>query len=715
MPILMAMGGLTFSPVLIYQFGILVFTAAGWGYWVWLGCRVYQRPGRYGWLWSGLTGFAANALFLQAMVYADLPLGYSAWYGLIVASGGIGALGWRWVKAEWRPSFRTRRELLMMMALGIATVALQGWALWRVGAGDYYGRGKYDLATYVQTAQFLSDEPYSLEPENIGLQPWLVRGLTMKQSRLTQSVVHGYLAVISRTDSQRAYGILSIFYTMLPALCAFALLRMLSLGRWAAWMGALWIAWLPATSHIHLENFFSQITVLFVFPALAGLWLESRGPSRLIVISSAILTAFLHGGYTEYFLLGWGLLFFIMLMAPGLSLRQKTFWYPAILAGSLLLNPYYSFISFEYVRAQVEHVTNPTFLAELAMESGTWRGLVFNFFDFSGLSERASVVIAGTMALAGCCGCFSGRRRCRFLLGILLAPVGAIAVMLAAKELPKYPFAKLTASFAPIFAIMVSLGVYCVCARLLGLRFQRASRATAVIMAMLALFSAVGTWRQQQEVIGNGYFLSKINTESMKAARHFMVQNPSLTYIIGGTDPLGAAWLCYYARASDVYLLNNAIGDIGLYSEMFWCRRVPAGLRSFVYVDEQGVISTGPLVPSPSLEVINPQWIMSQGLNYIYGSGQPMKLQIRRHDQQPDLMRRLLEFTVTCDSAAQSRVFRWRVGTQTGEVVFSSHMTATIPLELKSGVNECTVVVQAADDGRSVPFFLQKMDLSERP
>ncbi|MEO6995934.1 MAG: hypothetical protein ABI273_20185 [Lacunisphaera sp.] len=703
-----------FLPTIAIQLGLLVMTSAGWGYWVWLTFRVYEHPRRFGWLWCGFTGFAGNALFLQAFVYADLPLSYSAWYGLIVAVGGLVAMTWRWIGGEWLPSKCTRREIIFMAAVGGGALLLQGWALGRIGPDDYYGRGRYDLSTYVHTAQLLSDEPFSLEPENIGLRPWMMTGVVMKGTRITQSVVHGFLAVIAQTNSQQAYGALSVFFAAIPALAVFAVLRILSLGRVNAGLGALWAAWLPAVSHTHLENFFSQITVLFVFPVMAGTWLESRGVSRLAIASTVVLLAFLFGAYTEFLPLGWALLFCILLMTPGIALSRKAVCCIAMVAGAFVLNPYYSFISVEYIYEQVGQIRDPAFLAELARDSGTWRGFIHDFFDFAWLPETTCALITGMMALLYCCALGAGKRRSRFALGISLAPLGIVTVLLAAKELPKYPFAKFLASFSPLAVIILVLGIYFLCARLFRSSVRWARIASAGVLGLLATISAIGTWRQQQAVVANGYFLDQINTNSMRAARRFMAKNPRLTYIIDASNPLVAAWLSYDARGSDVYLRNSEIGDIGLYSEMFWCRRVPAGLRSFVQVDDRGVISVGELSPSPSLAVVNSRRVFSNGTNFIYGSDRPIDFVVDRHDQTHGDVRMVLEFTVSCPPPPNdgSAVLRWAFADQTGENVLTGQDVITVPLSLAPGRNRCTIAVTSAKSSRPLSYFIQKIDLS---
>ncbi len=683
--------------------------------WVWLTFRVYANPGRFGWLWCGFTGFAANALFLQAFVYADIPLSYSAWYGLIVALGGIVAIALRWIGGEWLPSRRTRGELLFIAVVGVGGFALQGLALGKIGPADYYGRGRYDLSNYVHTAQFLSDEPFSLEPENIGLRPWLMNGLVLKRGRITQSVVNGFLAVIAKTNSQQAYGSLSVFYAMIPALAIFALLRILSVDRINAGLGALWAAWLPAVSHTHLEVFFSQITVLFVFPVIAGAWLESRGLSRLAIGSTVVLSAFLFGAYTEYFPIACALLFCILLMTSGVTLSKKAVCYVAMVAGALVLNPYYSFISIEFVYRQIGLARDPAFLSELAKDSGTWRGFIHNFFDFSWLPETACAGIGGIMMVLYCCALGAGKRRGWFVLGISLAPLGIVTVLLAAKELPKYPFAKLLASFSPLAVIILALGIYFLCIRFFRSRIRCGRIASAGVLGIMATISAIGTWRQQQAVVANEYFLGQINTTSMRAARRFMAKNPSLTYIVESNNPLVTAWLCYDARASDVYVLNSEIGNIGLYSEMFWCRRVPAGLRNFVQVDDHGVISVGELSPSPSLAVVNSRHVFSNGTNYIYGSDRPMDVDIDRHDQDPGLVRMILEFTVSCNPSPNdgSTVLHWTFGRQTGEITLTGKNVITLPLNLSPGRNRCTLAVSSAKSNHPVPYFIQQIDLSK--
>jgi hypothetical protein len=696
------------------QFFLLAFTATGWGYWVWLVGRERSPSGRFRWLWCGLIGFCANMLFLQVLVYADLPLRYSAWYGLIVAAGGVAAFVVRCLRGGARLLRASRRDVLALGCVGLLAIGLQGWALGRCGAREYFGRARYDLATYVQTAQFLVDEPFSLDESHIGLRPWLARGLAMKGSRLTQSVAQGYLAVVAGSDAQQAYGALSVFCAILPGLCAFAILRLLSLGRLAAALGALWVAWLPAVAHIHLENYLSQAMVLMVFPALSGLWLESRGELRLGVFGSAILLGFLFGAYPEYFPFGCAALFFVLLFTPGLGWRKKLGGYAVILAGALLADPYFTFIAADFVRVQLQSAADPAFLASLAVESGTWRGWVRNFFDFAGLSQGACAAIAvGLGGIAfGSLGGGNSRRR-RFVAGIILTPCLASLAMLAFPELPKYPFAKLTASFAGVFALVVILGLQQGLARLCRPGIRRARPLLAGVLALGLIASAAGTWRQQDEVVRRGYFVARVDGPAIRAARTFLTEHPRATYLLGGRDPLALAWLCFFARGSDVYVADDAVGDIGLYSELFWCRRIPAGLKSVVQVDSGGALSFADYEPSPVLVVADPQWTAETAAGPVSGSRAPMKIEIRRRGGNPELAAVRFEFTVRCLRAANQPVrLRWEADGRAGQLAFAGQTSATVGLRLRAGSNYCSIAVCSAAAGGPVDYYLEKMNLS---
>ena len=257
--------------LILAQLALLLLTVWGWGFWLWKFSRAARFPGwkRHGWFFFGLAGFMSCVLFLHALIYFDLPLKHTSWVGLLIAVAGVlGSLGSRLRRPPpRRPMHRLhRREIVAAGLLFVTVFGFQSAPLFHLGPGNYYGSAHTDQVNYVLLAEFLTEKPYSTTDRDIGLQPWLVKALALKGSRLGQSVANGYLGVVSLSDAKRSYGVLSIFIVGVGALSVFVMARVLSVPRLLAMLVGIWWGVLPAVTKVHLDGFFSQTCILFVFP-----------------------------------------------------------------------------------------------------------------------------------------------------------------------------------------------------------------------------------------------------------------------------------------------------------------------------------------------------------------------------------------------------------------------------------------------------------------
>jgi hypothetical protein len=163
-------------------------------FWILRGCRVL-RPGD--WLWVPFVGLAAIICPLQTLVvFADLPLARTApwlWgcagvvWGLMLAS------------RRGRTSLATVPQRILLFAL-LAYLG-QGVGVAARGVERYRGNLHSDQYHYLVLAQFLMDEPFSLEWATVGQRPWLVVAMHTKGDRIGQSIVQGFFAVSAGRDA----------------------------------------------------------------------------------------------------------------------------------------------------------------------------------------------------------------------------------------------------------------------------------------------------------------------------------------------------------------------------------------------------------------------------------------------------------------------------------------------------------------------------------
>jgi len=692
--------------LLLWQFFCLLVTAAGWGVWVW---NFAGRPAplrRSAWLWCGLGGFCAHALVLQGLVYLDVPIARTAWPAFAVAWAGLATAAWRGWRGRSTGSGRGWREARWYAGVFLIVIAVQSIGLFWVGPADYYGKGRYDQANYVVTAQFLVERPFSTAGGDIGLHPWLAKAIETKEQRITQSVAHGALAVVSGVDAQQSYGAISVFFIGLAGLAVTAWLRAWAVPRWLAAIGGAGAALGPAVTTLQLDCYYSQASTLFILPALAGL-LTTRGPLRTWQRAvAALLLAFLIGAYSEIAVVGAGLVVSLRLMAavPWRRRGQDLGW---IFAGALLANPGYLSRLPRFLLQQGVHMRDPNLLAALVPESGTWPGWGRLFLDLpDGGPGDVVVVAAGVLILALMIGAVW--RRNRMLLATLIVPVGVLVWLLLLPVLAKYPFAKLGAGFAPLWLGTAVLGLAATGRRLTGIQI-----ALALVFLGAGVASAM---RQQAQVIRREATLAELDSAGIHRARAEVSAHPERTYLVVTDRPLVAQWLCFFARASEVYLDRRHLGDRVVPSETYAFRRLPAGGAALWWLDLrlQGPVASHQSACTVRVRGATEEGTATFGRYYLVRTA--LELEINRPDADPALLPVWLDFVGTAmPGAAACELELADAGGKRQHTVVTGPRLLRFPLVLSHGINRYTLHVQPGRNQAAVAGGLVVQSLSLDP
>ncbi len=567
--------------LLAWQFFCLLLTAAGWGVWIWL---LAGRPAPFrqlAWLWCSLAGFCAHALALQGLLYLNQPLAWTAWLGMGIAiAGGLTGI---WLATKHRTA-RSRVgwiDARLLLAVGIAAFAIEAAGVIAVGTCDFYGKGRYDQANYVTLAQFLADRPFATDVSDIGPQPWLVRPLELKDQRITQSVAHGALAVVSGGDAQRGYGAMTAFFASLVAVAVAAWLRCWSVPRPLAAIGGLGAALGPAVTNLHLDGYFSQASTLFVLPALVAVLGVRRPLNRLEHIVAALLLAFWIGAYSEVAIIGVAVAGILRLTArgPWPARARELLW---IGAGALVVNPGYGSRLVAWLVIQWTQVKDPHHLELLVPGSGTWWGWSRLFLDLPVESGPKWLMFAAggiVLALVAWAALRLPPRR-RMLLWVTLGvPVALLAWLAIQPVLAKYPFAKLLAGFAPLWIGTAMLGVVA-----LG-RMRRWQQ--ALLAAVLLGAGAVSTLPLYRDLLRGEGVLAELNSTALHRVREEARLHRDRNFLVVADHPLVAQWICYFARNSHVYLDRRHLGDRIVPSETYPFRRLPLAKTPLWWLDPQ--------------------------------------------------------------------------------------------------------------------------------
>jgi hypothetical protein len=244
-----------------------------------------------------LVGLSAIICPLQALVvFADLPLAQN--HGVVRASAGLG-WGLMLASRRGRASLGTVPQRIILFAL-LAYLG-QGVGVAAVGVARYRGNLHSDQYPYLVSAQFLMEEPFSLEWDTVGARPWLVVAMSTKNDRIGQSIVQGFLAVTAGRDSPDLF-----FPTLLlgPALmvpAVFLLGPQCGLPRrWTTW-AALAAGAVPGVEYLVSMCFLSHtLCVPTLVAFLAGVirlargtgWRALPGTAAALVVGFAVYTEF---------------------------------------------------------------------------------------------------------------------------------------------------------------------------------------------------------------------------------------------------------------------------------------------------------------------------------------------------------------------------------------------------------------------------------------
>lgn len=241
------------------------------------------------WCWVPFIGLGAIMCPLYTLaVYADLPLARTApWFW-----AGVGML---WAGMLARPGGRAsvRAVPRRVVLLSIAAYLAQGAGVVSSGVTGYRGNLLSDQFNYVVLAQFLTDVPYSTGWLDAADRPWLGVPLSLKQDRVCQSALHGFLAVTAGRDA------LPLFF---PTICLCSALLVPAVRLLAPRFGlfgrrangaALVAALLPGVTSVVADCYLAQalfVPALFAFTA--AVLDAARRPRGLALAGALFLVGF---------------------------------------------------------------------------------------------------------------------------------------------------------------------------------------------------------------------------------------------------------------------------------------------------------------------------------------------------------------------------------------------------------------------------------------
>lgn len=578
---------------LFSQLAVGAFLLGGWAFWVWYCTGKQKLTHRGWWIWCLLGGVAIHTLLLQQLWYFGLQLSITAWgSGLIALFGNSG-----WWIAYFRASSiqRYRASRLFKAAIGLTLIVctVHGWSVMQRGPGHYYGRAEYDQFNYVITAEFLKEHVLNKNRAEVSNSPLLLKAAEASAQRITQSVLHAELAVLSSSDAQESYGVLVLLFLLLLGLAAMGYLLELNVGIGAAAAGGTMVAILPAVTTVQLNCFLSQTSVLWALLAIPGVLARRRLSGSRIIVAGGI-AGFVLGAYTEIAPFAFGTAFLsIVLIAPRFKIIRL---FGLLVLVALGLNLGFLGRAGDFFVSQLTEGRDATRLASWFPGSGTWAGFGRNFAP-----ELSDSVVALVGILTGVFFLISFwqvstplRRRLTILVAL---PLVALGVLLVLPTFPAYIYGKLLVSTSPLVLTVMIVG---------ALKSKSSLRPACIVF--LGFLTGLSLWdaaAAQKEIVAGTDKIDRVDVRTVvqipKGPYTNVEKQP--TFLISAEDALSAGWLSYYCRDYRSFLVYQEMSDRIYPAAWHNFRRPPAGLSPVYSADIRGLSAIPEYDPYPNITV----------------------------------------------------------------------------------------------------------------
>jgi hypothetical protein len=507
-----------------------------------------QALSQRAWVEAPLVGVAIIILVLQNLVYLNIPLRQSVpWFWGAVGLLWLGTLLRGGLRKSWRNCPRA------VLGVGVGVYLFQGVGLFVLGAPSYLGNRLGDQFNYIVLADFLREYPFETPGETVGTRPFLFRALLLKDDRIGQAILHGFLAVTACQETHVLYEATSLLGPALLVGPFYWLARGSGSRRRAALILAATAGLLPAVTQVHLEGFLSQNLLLpFLFAFLVVLPRTLAAPS---VERTVVAMLFLAGAvsiYTEYFLILTGLLL-VLLVGNGFAGRS---WNKSgllallILSAPMLLNPLslpYQLPAFQ--RLSVNLFTEYFRTRLPALPEMVWLGEGFRLRGW-GFGWRGTSILLLGLGIGGLVrlGLRQRRRSYRrpgFLLALGILALASLPVLgLVRRPLNPYMVYKLTLTVGPL--LVLGAGGLLLPRFRLGLLFLAALGTT--------LLEAESIWHRHTPYS----HVRSLDAEDFRWATRQLRQLEAREVVLAVEEVFHAPWLSYEGRHHRIWRLPVA-------------------------------------------------------------------------------------------------------------------------------------------------------------
>ena len=510
---------------------------------------------------ASTSGIFLAVLIPQNLIYLGVPVRISAWLLLGFAAFQLCRHSRR--LGDWLRTVRSNADICALGVVVLLTVTFHSVAPAQQGIDSFYGKAGIDQINYVFLAEFLKQEPYRADFQDIGLRPWLLMGSSFKHQRIGQSVITAEISVLSGTNAKNAYAATFIFFLAALAMCLYFLLREIGVDYPAAGLGAFLPAIFPGITHLFLYGFLSQTAALFVFAFFATLLHRRNLNGRSFTVFFSLGLAYLVAVYSEMAPIGVCCFLLGVVFVRCENFRQKLL---ISLCGILLvalLNPFYIYNLINFLSQQYFLTLHSRSIDQLLPNFLTLRGWSAVLFGAVDPLWVLPVEFCGVVfALLALVGFLLLPRPEELVFGSVLLPVVVLAGYLGTRvPLPVYPITKLMFSFSPFAAVFVFSAISRLSSQN-GNRMLELSK--TFISVVLVIAAALGSIEEYRLVAGNSRDSVLVREPGfMNVCRRLeLIKNRKV--LLFDLDRYILGWLCYHARNNDVYCDVRSIGSVDL-------------------------------------------------------------------------------------------------------------------------------------------------------
>ncbi len=548
-----------------------------------------DRKSHYSFFWMlvPFLGIAFSILILQTLVYMSIPLSYSVFPFFFILLFILLFFSFK-IRCRSLPEFPKKIYILAILVLLIS-----GTGYFFAGADAYIGNGYIDQFNYVSSAQFLMDKPFNTNFNDIQQTPYLVTALLKKDDRLGQSILQGYIAILSGINAKTAYGAITLLSPFLLFFSSFLLCQRLFPLKNFQYGASFATALIPGFAMIHLDNFLSQslaIPFLLLWPLIIDNILEN-GNLKNILIGMLFFSA-IHSIYPDFtiILILLSLLGFIWHYIIKKEWKNSLKSIICLLFGGLFINVGYIQKSIEGMsRPLVPHSLENIYPFSFKIEGlkHVWFGDFGFFFDmfFIILIFNFAALLLTVSAYIGIFNNFKDKKDVVsiLLVGFLMFPL----FILAFGDLFPYQFYKMLLTISPILMIGVWLTItsFWVTKPEQPLYFSQNSifspliskKIFSLLLCLLLIVTVISSgYTCSNSFFGGGRSITSVsNSKAMIDAYNNLESQKNQNFIISSASvhpefPL--AWASYHGRNNNIFFMDNVLGDVdlhGVFSEKF--------------------------------------------------------------------------------------------------------------------------------------------------